>query len=153
MKFNLKFGDVVMICLSVFLFACAITSSGCAFLKGDSASASQKAADVRNLARAAASIGTSEALLQNGAWRPQFETAALNLQQLVEGKTLTGALLRNVIASLPVRELKSPQAKIAIESATVLYDSLAGGSVNIESNAYLYAAAQGILDGLRDGLR
>lgn len=125
--------------------------TGCALLSKNS-TPEQKQADVRNLSFAAASIGTSEALLQNPSWRPRFEAAYANLNQLVESKLVTGTLLRNVLASLPVKELKSPQARIAIVGATTLFDSLVGTQVNVENQPYVLAAATGIRDGIKVGL-
>lgn len=144
-----RFGDALVLCVTTALAWLSIT--GCALFTRDSTT-EQKAADVRNLAYAAASIGTQQALLQNLGWRPQFEAAYHNLDQLVKTKTVTGALLRNILASLPVRELKSEQARIAIESVTILFDSTVGTKVNIESQPYVLAAASGIRDGLKIGL-
>lgn len=149
---NLKFGDVLLGIIATALLACAvITSTGCA-LFSKTATQDQKIADVHNLAYAAASIGTQEALLQNPAWRIQFEAAYVSLDQLVTQKAITGALLRNLIASLPVKELKSDRARIAIETATLLFDQTVGTKVNIEAQPYLLAAATGIRDGLRVAL-
>jgi hypothetical protein len=145
----IRFGDALMLLICAALFAGSITS--CAFLRG-TATSEQKIANVHNLAYAAASIGTQEALAQRPEWRSRFETAYLDLDQLLTSKTITGALLRNVIASLPVRELKSQQARIAINAVTLLYDQSLGTSVNIESQPYLLAAAGGVRDGLKAGL-
>src|SRR6266550_8056141 len=87
-------------------------NSGCALL--GLGTPAVKVAEVRDLSFAAASVGTSVALRQNPGWRPQFEAACKNLDKLVTDKTLTGELLRQVIASLPVKELKSETARIAI---------------------------------------
>ncbi len=128
-----------------------VTQTGCA-LFSKSATTEQKLSEVRNLAYAAASFGTREALIQNQGWRPQFEAAYVQLNQLVSQKIVTGDLLRTILAGLPVRELKSEQARIAIESATVLYDATVGSKINIESAPYVLAAAQGIRDGLKIAL-
>lgn len=109
-------------------------------------------ARIRALSYAAASLGTQEALLQKPEWRGQFEAAYTNLNSLVESRVVTGVLLRQVIASLPVKELKSPQARIAIETATVLFDATAGTKLDVEKAPYLLAAATGIRDGLKAGL-
>lgn len=146
---KLKFGDILILC--TFLLLGSISITGCA-LFSKTATQEQKLADVRALSYAAASIGTQEALLQNPAWRARFEDAYRNLDTLVVTKAVTGVLLRDVIASLPVKELKSPQARIAIESATVLFDATVGSKVNIEQTPYVLAAATGIRDGLRTGL-
>src|SRR6266478_2137103 len=93
---------------------------GCALFSKTSTT-EQKAADVQNLSQAAASVGTQVALQEHPEWRPQFELAYTNLDQLVTSKTVTGTLLRGILASLPIKQLKSPNAQIAIEAATVLY--------------------------------
>ncbi len=124
---------------AILLVSCATTPEG-------------KITQIHDLSYAAASLGTQVALRQNQAWRPQFETAFNSLNMLVETRTVTGALLRDILASLPVKELKSENAKLAIESATFLYDTTVGTKVNIESKPYVLAAATGIRDGLRVGL-
>jgi hypothetical protein len=125
--------------LALFLVSCATTPD-------------EKLTRVRLLSYAAASIGTQEALLQNPLWRSRFEQAYTNLNILVETRTVTGAFLRDLLASLPVKELKSDQARIAIEGATMLFDATVGTKVNIEAAPYVLAAATGIRDGLRVGL-
>lgn len=112
----------------------------------------EKIAQVRLLAYAAASIGSKEALQQNPTWRPHFETALTNLDLLIADGHVTGALLHQIVASLPVKELKSDAARIAIEGATVLYDATVGNKVNLEAQPYVLAATLGIRDGLKVGL-
>lgn len=132
--------------------------TGCALFSRD-ATIEQKAADVENLSYAAASIGTQFYLQREGASpedrakdRLKFETARNDLQQLIDGGVVTGAGLRNVLASLPVKELKSPQARIAIENATFLYDVTVGDKLNVESNPYVLGATRGVLRGITAGL-
>jgi len=112
----------------------------------------QKAADVRNLSYAAASIGTQIALKQNPDWRMQFEISYSTLDSLVNTKKITGILLRELISQLPVKELKSDTARIAIENATFLFDASVGDKINIENNIYVFAAATGIRDGMKIAL-
>lgn len=135
----------------VFAVALLMPASGCALFRKDTTT-EQKAADVRSLCYAAASIGTSEAVKQNPAWRAQFVAAEGNLDQLVTQKTVTGDLLRNVVAGLPVKELKSDSARIAIEGATTLFDATVGNALNIEAQPYILAAATGIRDGMKAAL-
>lgn len=129
----------------------ALTCGGCALFSRGSTT-DQKLADVRNLSYAAASIGTAEALKQNPGWRPQFEAAFHRLDQLVIQKTVTGDFLRQLVANLPVKELKSDTARIAIEGATLLFDQTVGTRVNIETEPYVLAAATGVRDGLKIAL-
>ena len=121
------------------LVSCATTQEG-------------KIIQVHDLSYAAASTGTQAALRQNATWRNQFEQAFKTLDVLVETKTVTGALLREIMAQLPVNELKSENARLAIESATVLYDLTVGNKVNIEAQPYVLASATGIRHGLRAAL-
>lgn len=123
-----------------------LLSAGCATTQED------RISQVRILSYAAASIGTREALRENLAWRPQFELAYANLNTMVETKTITGEFLRGVLSSLPVKELKSDSARIAIEGATILYDVIVGDKVNLEAAPYVMAAATGIRDGMKVAL-
>ena len=125
--------------------------TGCA-LFSKTATTQQKLSDVRNLSYAAASIGTGVAIKQNPGWRAQFESAYHDLDQLVTQKTVTGDFLRNTIASLPVKELRSDTARIAIEGATLLFDQTVGTQINIEDQPYVLAAATGIRDGMQIAL-
>ena len=146
MQTQLKLGDVTILALFIGVWASAIC--GCAVFS-KTATSDQKLAQTRNLAYAAASIGTREALLQNPTWLVRFAAAEKELDRLLTQKAITGDLLRGIIADLPVKELKSEQARIAIESVTVLFDSSVGTSINIESQPYLVAAASGIRDGIK----
>ncbi len=140
--------------LLILVFALAafpVVFTSCALFSKESP-IEQKLADVRALTYAAAALGTQEALLQKPEWRPRFQSAYTQLDQLVSQKIVTGNLLRTILAGLPVKELKSPQARIAIETATMLYDVTVGSKVDIEKAPYVQAAATGIRDGLRSGL-
>jgi len=128
-----------------------VLPTGCA-LFSKTATTQQKLSEVRNLSYAASSIGTGVALKQNPGWRPQFEAAYHDLDQLVTQKTVSGDFLRNTIASLPVKELRSDTARIAIEGVTLLYDETVGSQVNIEDQPYVLAAATGIRDGMQIAL-
>lgn len=112
----------------------------------------QKVAQVQRLTYAAASIGTEAALLANPSYRVGFEVALYDLNTLVEEKAITGTMLRSIVKSLPVKELKSPQATLAIDSATVLFDAINSTQINIESNPYVFAAATGLRDGMKVAL-
>jgi hypothetical protein len=128
-----------------------LTTPGCALLTKDSPT-EQKAVEIKSLCYAAASIGTQVALQENPATLAKFEIAYVNLNKLVESKVITGLLLREIVESLPVKELKSPNARIAIDGATYLYTAFVGEKVNIEGNPYVIAAATGIRDGLKIAL-
>ena len=134
--------------LTVFLSLTLLT--GCAFLR--ESTTAQKAADVQRLATIAASVGTQTALQLKPEHRPQFETALASLNVVVENKTINGVMLRQILATLPVKELESPEAKIAVMHATMLFDLFVGDQLNIEMQPYVFAAATGVRNGMRDAL-
>jgi len=107
---------------------------------------------IQKLSYLASYVGTKAALLQNPEYRITFELAYSNLDTLVATKTINGPILREILSHLPVKELKSDEAKIAIEGATVLYDITIGDKVSVESQPYIFAAATGIRDGMKIAL-
>lgn len=125
--------------------------SGCALFSANTP-AEQRVTEIKNLSCAASSIGVSAAIRANPALQPQFEIAYNDLNRLVEAKAVTGLFLRNIIASLPIKELKSPTAQIAIDSVTMLYDATIGDKINIENEPYVLAAATGLRDGFKVAL-
>lgn len=126
----------------------ALLLTGCA-LFDKNAPQEQKLDQVQLLCTSAAGIGTEVALQEHPEWKPQFELAYQQLDQLVETKTITGAQLRTIISSLPIKELKSANAKIAIDAATMLYDATVGTTVSIEQQPYVLRAATGIRNGMK----
>ena len=125
--------------------------TSCALLQRDS-TLEAKLNDIRLLSYTAASIGTSMAIKENPEWKPKFEAAYTNLTSLLDSGIITGPYLRQIISDLPIKELKSENARIAIEGATLLYDVSVGTKLDIEKAPYVKAAAMGIRDGLRVGL-
>jgi len=133
---------LIALTLSLSLF------TGCA-LFDKSATQEEKLNQVQLLCTSAADIGTEVALQEHPEWKPQFELAYTQLDQLVETKTITGAQLRTIISSLPIKELKGNNAKIAIDAATMLYDVTVGAKVSIEQQPYVLRAATGIRNGMK----
>lgn len=123
---------------------------GCALFHGGTEA--EKVADVQRLSYAAGSVGTRIALIEHPEWRIRLESAYTNLDAMVTAKIVTGTLLHNWITALPIKELKSKEAVIAIEGAVVLYDVSVGDRVNIEGQPYAYAAAIGVRDGMKAAL-
>lgn len=124
---------------------------GCALLT-PSSTVEAKAADARRLCYAAASIGTAAALDQNAAWKPAFELAYNSLKTALADEKITGDDLRQILSQLPVKELKSRTAMIAIEAASMLFDTTTGKPVDLTQAPVVLAAAHGILDGMGVGL-
>ncbi len=133
------------------MLTAAILLTNCAILNKNSTEV-DKASDVYKLSYIATSIGTSTALRQKPEWKDSFNLAYLSLDALINSRKITGILLREIISKLPVRELKSENAKIAIDNATMLFDLSVGDKINIEDNIYVMAASKGIRDGLKRAL-
>ncbi len=128
-----------LILAATLLVSCATTPEG-------------KITQIHDLTYAASSLGTQVALRQEPAWRSKFTIAYESLNTLINSGVVSGAALRGILASLPVKELKGENAKIIIETATTLYDMTVGTKVNLEAAPYTLAAAKGIRDGLKVGL-
>jgi hypothetical protein len=140
-NFHLLFS---LIALALFTQGCAITSQ--------TATPADKAADIQALAYTAASIGTAVALEEKPANRIHFQAAHDLLDTLVTNKQISATDLRTIFLALPVKELKSPVARLAIDNAVYLYTSRVGGAVNLEAQPYVLAAATGLRDGLKAAL-
>lgn len=135
---------VLMLVITGSLTGCALTNKN--------STLEAKLLEVRNLSYAAASMGCSLAIKQNIEWRLKFDTAYDQINLMVESKIMSGALLRQIIESLPVKELKSDEARIIIENVIFLYDTAVGTKVDLEKAPYVLAAATGIRDGFKVAL-
>lgn len=142
--FNIQRALAALLCAVLLVLApgCATTSR----------TPEQKAEQIQLLSYTAASIGTAIAIQENPDLKPKFDLAYSTLNTLVETKVITGLLLRDIVNTLPVKELKSPNARIAIDGATYLYTASVGEQLNIENSPYVLAAATGICDGMKAAL-
>lgn len=136
---------------TIIALLCAVALCGCA-ITNQQATTEQKAAEIQAFAYTAASIGTAIAIQENPANEPKFVAAYVALNNVVEQKAVTGLVLREIINTLPVKELKSPNARIAIDGATYLYTATVGNQFNLENQPYVLAAATGIRDGMKAAL-
>lgn len=107
---------------------------------------------VARVAREAAQFGTSEALRGHPEWRQKFVDAQLELKFLQTSPTLGIADLLRVINRLPVNELKSDEARIAITGARILIAGLNLPEVSAERLAQLQPIAGAISEGIGAGL-
>lgn len=102
-------------------------------------------------ANAAANIGTQEALAEHPELRPKFETALASLNALVDAGSTDPLAFRNVLNTLPVKELKTREARIAINLASIAFYRY-GQSVALDDKSYVGAALRAVRDGIRDAL-
>ena len=121
---------------------------GCASIKQD------PIGEVKFWATAAASIGTAEALRDNPELRPAFEKALEGLRVLIATGNGDPAALQQVIAQLPVDNLSSREARIAVTLAKLSFARY-GQNVTVDltqRSPYVLAAATGLFDGIQSGL-
>lgn len=124
---------------------------GCALLN-PGATEAEKAAAVRNLAYAATSVGTAATLDLKPEYKPAFLLAYQSLDKLVTAGTISGVQLRDILLSLPVRQLGSRTALLAIDAGATLFDVTTGQPIDLAKTPYVLAAATGIRDGLKVGI-
>lgn len=121
---------------------------GCASVKQD------PVGEVQFWANAAASIGTAEVLRDHPELRPQFEKALTGLEVLIATGNGDPAALQQVIAQLPVDQLESREARIAVTLAKLSFARY-GQNVTVDltkRSPYVLAAANGLRDGIKAGL-
>ena len=108
-------------------------------------------AEVSYWAYSAAQMGTVYAITKDPSLRPKFEQAVIALDGVASTNVIDPLVFRKVLQSLPVKELKSPEAVLAVTTATLIYQRYTKGQA-IDQPAYLNAAASSVRDGIRDGL-
>lgn len=127
-------------------------TAGCS-LFSSTATPEQKQQEVHNLAYAAASIGADVTLQFEPQYRQALVLARDQLSAfMAKGGILNGSEIRNILAKIPQTALQGKKAAILIQDGTFLLDILTGNKITIESQPYLKAFAQGVLEGLNSAL-
>lgn len=101
--------------------------------------------------REAASIGTAEALARRPEWRPQFITVAAQLRQLEAAPSITVNALLAIISQLPVNELRSRDAQLAISGARLVVAAAGWSDVEIARTEQLRPMITALREGLELG--
>ena len=128
-----------------------LTLTGCGTRRDETPE--QKAAKIQLLAQDAASIGTEVALITNPQYRPAFEVAYTELNRQLDGDAvITLESIRQVLATLPIEELKGKEAALAVRGTRIVIRRIV--SRQTEENLHLYtrAIATGIRDGMKEAL-
>lgn len=132
--------------LTILIGSSLLFSSGCASFKGQ-----DPKQELAFWANVAATVGTQEALVAHPEYKPAFEQALAALDALVTANSVDIVAFRNVLNSLPVKELKSKEARIAINIATIAF-SRYGQNVGLDQENYVAIALRAVRDGIRSGL-
>ena len=141
MKRQILDGIVILSLFGFLLFSCA----GC---KTTNQTTQQR---VITAAKLAAYVGTAEYVLQHPDSKPKFVLAANQLTVIAAQDHVDLVALLAIVNQLPVKELKSDQARIIITVSTLLLSDYAG-SLPVDKLDNLKPVAKAIADGINLGL-
>lgn len=110
-------------------------------------------ARVTRVTREAAEAGTFESLAQKPEWRPRFVQAQADLETLSHSPTIVVEDLFKVIDRLPVKELKSDNARLAIIGAKLVISGIGVPEMPAEQAGQLQSIAAGAAAGIAAGLK
>lgn len=104
--------------------------------------------DLRELSRE----GTIYALNENPEHRPHIELVQSKLaEQAASTNLLTIAGLRTTLQGLPIKELQTPEARLAVTGSSLVLRRV-GRNVDLGNVSNIRPLAQGLADGMGDGL-
>lgn len=107
---------------------------------------------ISTVSQQAASIGTREVLLSHPDWKPKFQLAADQLNALAIAPSISVASILQIVQQLPVKELKSQEARLSFEGATLLISAINVPEVPADKLAQLQPIAKAIADGILQGM-
>lgn len=101
------------------------------------------------IAKVAVWIGTAEYLRGHPEARPAFESVRKGLYTLTATTNITSAAVVAILQELPTNELNSGPASLYISGGVmILWDSLLGDSVRLETPEQVRVGANAVLEGL-----
>ena len=103
------------------------------------------------ITREAATIGTTEALIRNPAWKEKFILVVAQLGVLETQGDITVEKLLYIVSQLPVNELKSDDARLAISAARLVVAGAGWSSVTIIRDEQLKPVVTALREGLVAG--
>lgn len=124
--------------------AIAFSATGCASLQQP-----DKVARFAAVAKVAAYDTTALCLLEKPDWRSGFELARADLATLEAANVVDFATLLEIVQRLPVKELKSPEARIAFSSAQLLLEEFTTGEI---VNAQTLSDLRPVVSAIRSGI-
>jgi hypothetical protein len=130
--------------LAAIIAAVAILTTGCATVKDPAFSYA--------LVEDAAAIGTIAVLAKHPELRPQFERAEKSLSGVIESGKFDGGTFREIVSALPVKELKSNDARLIITFAELQFRRH-GQSLAIDQNEHVRSGMIAMRNGLRAALQ
>lgn len=103
------------------------------------------------ITREAAAIGTQEALVRNPALKEKFVLVAAQLAILETQGDITVEKMLYIVSQLPVNELKSDDARLAISAARLVVAGAGWSSVTIIRDEQLRPVVTALREGLIAG--
>lgn len=107
---------------------------------------------IATVSQQAASIGTREVLITHPEWKSNFALAATQLQALAVSPTIGIQDILKIVQQLPVKELKSQEARLSFEGATLLISAINVPELPADRLAQLQPIAKAIADGILQGM-
>lgn len=107
---------------------------------------------IATVSQQAASIGTREVLISHPEWKASFALAATQLQVLATSPTIGVQDIMKIVQQLPVKELKSQEARLSFEGATLLISAINVPELPADRVAQLQPIAKAIADGIVQGM-
>lgn len=108
--------------------------------------------DVVPVVTVAAEEGTFFILLEHPEWRPQFALAAADLKVIEKAERIDFPTIMAIVLRLPVKELKSTEARMAISGATILLSRYGGQGVPLDRLQQVRPIAAALREGIELGL-
>jgi hypothetical protein len=102
--------------------------------------------------KTAAMVGTVYALKEHPEWRPHFVTAVSELAILENAETIDFPTIMAIVMRLPVKELQSDEAQLAITGATILLAGYGDRLVNLENVENVRLIAKSLREGITLGI-
>ena len=125
----------------------AVVAGGCA------TSGERSAGDrIESGVRAAATIGTYEALTERPDWAVAFDHARQELTELAAADEIDFYVVYGIVSRLPINELKSDRAVVYITAASMLLEEAGRPSVDLERPGALRPAVIGLITGIEQGM-
>lgn len=114
----------------------------------------QNQADIPRISRVtqeAAAFGTEEALLEHPEWMAHFQKAHTELAVLEKAETIDFLDVLEIVNRLPVSELESREARLAIRGARILISGIDLPIVSADRLTELRPIVKALRIGLEDG--
>jgi hypothetical protein len=134
--------------------AALVLTVGCVGARTGAGGTNSPLVDLQTLSDAvheAAATGTEIALFEKASTRVYFVATVEHLDALIDAKNFDPAELKAALNRLPIKELKSPIARIVINRGISVFKRY-GERIDIDRNTYVAATIHALRSGIQEGL-